>query len=56
MALNEELNKILKEVWRIDEKNTKGEFISGEEAEFYKKHVPTIKNYYREQYLYWEKK
>lgn len=56
MPLNEELNKILKEVWRIDEKNTKGELLSPEEVRFYADHLPTIKNYYHEQYLYWEKK
>lgn len=56
MALNEELNKILKEMWRIDENLTKGETISLEEIEFYKNHLPTIKNYYCEQSLYWREK
>lgn len=56
MAINEELNKILKEMWRIDEKNIGGESISSEESDFYKNHLSIIKNYYHEQYLYWDKK
>lgn len=56
MAVDEELNKILKEMWRIDEKNINGGFISSDETDFYKNHLPTIKKYYREQYSYWEKK
>ena len=56
MALDEELNKILKEVWRIDEKNVKGENLLPEEMEFYNKNLPTIKSYYTDQYLYWKEK
>ena len=56
MALNEQLNKILKEMWLIDEKLTNGEVIFEEETEFYKNHLSTIKNYYHEQSLYWKEK
>lgn len=56
MPLNEQLNKVLKEMWRIDEKAINGESVSLEESEFYKNYLSTIKNYYHEQYLYWEKK
>lgn len=56
MALDEELNKILKEVWRLDEKINEGKELSTEEKGFYDSHLPTIKNYYHGQYLYWEKK
>jgi hypothetical protein len=56
MALNEELNKILKEMWRIDEKFMNGGDVAVEEAEFYKNHLAIIKNYYQEQSLYWKEK
>jgi len=56
MPVNPELNKILKEVWRIDEKFMSGEILDPAEKEFLNEHIPTIQKYYRENGEYWNSK
>jgi len=56
MPINQELNLILKEVWRIDEKITANEELTDTEKKFYNTHLETIQNYYIEHSAYWETK
>lgn len=56
MALNPELNIILKEMWRLDEKTLEGQVMDEKESEFYAMHLETIKNYYSSNSDYWQKK
>lgn len=56
MPVEESLNKILKEMWRIDEKSAAGEDLSFEESNFYNQNLQTIKNYYQNHNAYWQKK
>jgi hypothetical protein len=56
MPINQELNLILKEVWRIDEKLTSNEQLTETEKEFYNTHLETIQNYYAENNDYWKTK
>lgn len=56
MPVEESLNKILKEMWRIDEKSAAGEALESQEQEFYNQHLQTIKNYYQDHNAYWQKK
>lgn len=56
MALNQELNKILKEMWRLDEKIVSGEELNKIETEFYKKNIYKIQEYYSKNNLYWKNK
>lgn len=56
MPVEEGLNKILKEMWRIDEKNSSGIAIGPEEEEFYKDHLADIKKYYQDNNAYWQNK
>ena len=56
MPINQELNLILKEVWRIDEKLTAKENLTDSEREFYNKYLETIKNYYINHGEYWKNK
>lgn len=56
MAINEELNKVLKEMWRIDEKGISGEILDDSEKIFYNEHLEDIRNYYVNNSLYWNSK
>ncbi len=56
MALNQELNKILKEMWRLDEKIFSGEELNKIETEFYKQNIYKIQEYYSKNNLYWKNK
>lgn len=56
MAIDENLNLILKEVWRIDNKLMKKEPLEDSEFAFYNENLPIIKDYYVENYIYWKDK
>jgi hypothetical protein len=52
MPIDQELNKILKEMWSLDEK----ENLNDSEKEFYNNNLDTIKNYYFTNNKYWQGK
>lgn len=56
MALDEELNSILKEMWRIDEKIQDRQELDNNEKEFYTKNLETIQKYYTSNSNYWNNK
>lgn len=56
MAIDEVLNKILKEMWRLDEKMTSGHILDETEMDFYNKNLPTIQEYYIHNSEYWGEK
>ncbi len=56
MAINQELNKILKEMWRLDEKMFANEVLNEKEKEFYSEHLEDIKEYYKTNSKYWNEK
>ena len=56
MAIDEALNKILKEMWRLDEKISLNEQLNHKESDFYCIHLPDIKNYYLKNSHYWNNK
>lgn len=53
MPVEPELNKILKEMWRLDEKRVLGEALQEEELVFYNTHLEVIQNYYESNHTYW---
>ena len=53
MPVEQNLNKILKEMWRIDEVLISGKSITDTEKEFFNNNLPTIKNYYESNNKYW---
>ncbi len=56
MPVEETLNKILKEMWRIDEKLAAGEVLENAEREFYNEHLITIQTYYAANNEHWEER
>ncbi len=56
MALDEDLNKILKEMWKLDEKLLSGSFLAEEEKNFYNQNLKTIQEYYLKNSKYWQAK
>lgn len=54
MAIDQEQNKKLHQVWDIDEKIQAGETISPEEKEFYNENFSMIVNYYQDKSDYWK--
>jgi len=56
MSLDKDLNTILKEMWRLDEKMSGGEDLNDAENNFYKLNLEVIKNYYKNQNSYWKEK
>lgn len=54
--LDPELNNILKEMWRLDEKKIAGETWSDSEKEFFASHLSTIQEYYAASNAYWGNK
>lgn len=56
MAIDQELNKILKEMWRLDEKIVAGESLIETEKVFYNQYLETISNYYEKNGEYWQYK
>ena len=47
------LNQLLKEIWKLDEKITAGETLTGEEKKFYNENLPVIVKYYQDNSDYW---
>ncbi len=56
MPIDENLNKILKEMWRIDNKLMKKETLESSEISFYNSNLDIIQNYYRENHIHWKDK
>ena len=56
MAQDLELNKILKEMRRIDEKILSGGILGSEEVDFYDRNLSKIKKYYFDNHEYWNNK
>lgn len=56
MQIDPELNKILKEMWRIDEKMQGLNELSESEKEFYNQNLAVIKEYYSKNNMYWQEK
>jgi hypothetical protein len=56
MPVNENLNKILKEMWRIDDKSVSRDTLDDFERIFYNEHLEDIKDYYLKNSLYWNSK
>ncbi len=56
MAIDENLNKILKEMWRIDNKLMKKELLESAEVSFYNENLEIIKDYYWENNIHWKDK
>ena len=56
MAIDEALNKILKEMWRLDETIIHGEQLTEIEKAFYNEHLRDITKYYENNNQYWQNK
>lgn len=56
VALDQNLNLILKEMWRLDEKASRGEALTPEESDFYDAHLGDISRYYEKNSRYWSEK
>lgn len=54
--LPEDINKILKEMWRLDEYLSKGEMLSTDDQVFFNTNLQVIKDYYEKQNAYWQNK
>lgn len=50
MPIDQELNTLLKEMWRLQEEET----LTEEEIDFYNTHLDIIKNYYQDNNQYWQ--
>jgi hypothetical protein len=53
VELTDELRATLKEMWRLDEKDKKGEKFTHEESIYYRNHQKVICQYYQQNYDYW---
>ncbi len=56
MPIDENLNKILKEMWRLDNKLMKKEPLEMSEVQFYNVNLEIIKDYYWENNIHWKDK
>ncbi len=56
MPIDENLNKILKEMWRLDNKVMKKEPLEVSETKFYNENLKIIKDYYWENNIHWRDK
>jgi len=56
MPIDQKLNPILKEMWRIDEKRANEENLTQQEAIFYSDHLITIREYYNKNAEYWNER
>ncbi len=56
MAIDIEVNKILKEMWRLDEMLVTGGSLSPAEKDFYNTNLSIIINYYNQNNQYWKDK
>ena len=54
MPIDENLNKILKEMWRLDNKQMKKEPLEMSEVQFYNAHLEIIQEYYWENNIHWK--
>lgn len=53
--IEEELNKILKRMWKLKEKMDSGEVLLEDEGEYWMENLPTIKLYYFKNSMLWFK-
>ncbi len=56
MPIDENLNRILKEMWRLDNKLMKKESLEVSETRFYNDNLKIIKDYYWENNIHWRDK
>ncbi len=56
MPIDQNLNTLLKEMWRIDNKLMKKEPLELSEISFYNENLEIIKNYYWENNIHWKEK
>lgn len=56
MPIDPQVNKILKEMWRIDEKKQTDAEISDTEKEFYNTNLSIMQEYYSKNSNYWQNK
>lgn len=56
MPIDQETSKILKEMWRLDEKKGNKEDISPEEQDFFNQHLSVVQEYYHAMHIYWQPK
>jgi hypothetical protein len=56
MDTGAELNIVLKEMWRLDEKLSAGEQLSTEEDQFFADNLQVISDYYKKNCRYWREK
>lgn len=56
MPIDENLNKILKEMWRLDNKLMKKEELEPSEISFYNENLEIIQSYYWENNIHWKEK
>jgi hypothetical protein len=56
MPIDENLNTILKEMWRLDNKLMKKESLELSETRFYNEHLEIIQSYYWENNIHWKEK
>ncbi len=56
MPIDENLNKILKEMWRLDNKLMKKEPLEMSEVKFYNANLEIIQSYYWENNIHWKEK
>ncbi len=56
MPIDEGLNKILKEMWRLDNKLMKKEDLELSEKSFYNENLEIIQGYYWENNIHWKEK
>lgn len=55
MPIDVKLNLILKEMWRLNEKEKNKEPLNNNEKQFYDAHLQTIRDYYRSNAKHWNK-
>lgn len=56
MAIDTELNSVLKEMWRLDEKMYSGQPLSEKEEKFFSDNLAIISDYYKKNCRYWREK
>lgn len=56
MSLDQDLNKILKEMWRLDENLIEGVELNEDEKVFYANNLKVIQDYYEKNFKYWNVK
>lgn len=54
MPIDQEINKVLKEMWRLNENLSSGISLSQSEIIFYNSHLKDIKEYYSKNNDYWD--